>query len=215
MISKTKLAVLALIGGAVLGGVGYIKTETTKPGVKSEVATPAMPSIDVSKHMSTGDLKIRYIDAFTAMRDCKQGMEEVAKLEQRRVELAKKIDTEGKKYEALVNEFKAKSATMNETARAKKEQELVRMKRDYESMVQGSEEEMKLVMQQVTELLGREIEQAVTQIAQAEGLDAVVDKVTGRVLYTSNKSDCTARVVQVMDKNHSVKVAKAGTKSVA
>lgn len=215
MISKTKLAVLALIGGAILGGVGYVKTETAKPGVKSEVAAPVMPTVDVSKHMSPGDLKIRYIDAFTAMRECKQGMEEVTKLEERRVELAKKIETEAKKYEALVNDFKAKSTTMNETARAKKEQELVRMKRDYESMVQGSEEEMKLVMQQVTELLGREIEQAVKQIAQAEGLDAVVDVATGRVLYTSTKSDCTSKVVQVMDKNHAVKLAKTGTKSVA
>lgn len=211
MISKSKLAILALIGGAILGGVGYVRTETPAP----KVETPVVSTMDISKHMTTGDLKIRYIDAFEAMRECTQGKEEVAKLEERRQELAKKIEVEGKKYETLVNEFKAKSATMNETARAQKEQELVRKKREYESMVQGSEEEMKLVMQQVTDKLGQEIEQAVKQIAQTDGLDAVVDKVTGRVLYTSTKSDCTSRVVKVMDQNHTVKVAKAGTKKVA
>lgn len=210
MNSNKKIAIFALVSGAVLGGIGYIKSEVPK-AAKPEVNT----SIDLSKHVTTGDLKIRYIDAFTAMRECKQGIEEVAKLEERRQELAKKIEQEGKKYEASVNEFKAKTSTMSESARAKKEQELVRLKRDYESMVQGSEEEMKLVMQQITELLGREIEVAVTQYAQAEGLDAVIDKVTGRVLYTSSKADATTKVVTIMDKNHAVKVAKGGSKTAA
>lgn len=212
MISKNKLALAVVLCGALLG-VGYIKTET--PAVKSETAAPKMPTIDVSKHMSKKDVKLEVFDSFGVMRQCKGGIEQVDKLEERRQALAGKIEVEGKKYEAAVNELKTKAATMSESARAKKEQEIVRMKREYEGLVQGSEEEMKLMMQQITDALGREIELAVAQYAQAEGLDIVIDKVTGRVLYTSDKSDCTSRIVQIMDKNHSVKVAKNGSKITA
>lgn len=214
MTKRNVLAVGLLLSVGIMGFISVIKAkdenqrETSRAaasasGVKTDVNTV----IDVSGSMTPIDLNIRYIDVFGAMRDSKEGKEASEKLDLKRDELGKGIEVVRAKYEAVVTEFKTKAATMNDQARAKKEQEIVKLKRDYESGLQGAEEEMKLVMQQVTEALAKEVEQAVIDLAKKEGLDAVVDKVTGRVIYASNKADYTTKVVQSMDKHYSVKLA--------
>lgn len=168
----------------------------------------AAPLAEPKAEAKGTDLKIRFMDVFAAMREGKEGAEVTAKLDLKRQELGKELEGDGKKLEQAKVEFKSKASTMNDSARAKKEQEIVRMNRDFESKVQSSEEELKLSMQQVTEVLAKEVEQAVTEIAKKDGLDAVIDKVTGRVVYTSGHADCTAQVIQAMDKNFSSKLAR-------
>lgn len=219
MARYTKLAITSLLSVAILAGVAWIganpgaasaeKKDASKaksPIVKSDVNS----NIDVNDLMEKGDLKVRYIDVFGAMRECKEGMQESEKLESVRKDLANNIQAEGKKLETAMAKYKSEATTINDTARAKKEQELTKMKRDYENTVQGSEEQMKLVMQQVTEQLAKEIEQAVVEIAKGEGLDAVVDRMTGRVVYVADKADYTAKVVKVMNKNYDYKLANNG-----
>jgi outer membrane protein len=175
----------------------------------AQAAAPKPLGAPVFEEKATGnDLKIRFIDVFAAMREGQEGVEVTTKLDLKRQELGKDLEGDGKKLEQAKVEFKAKASTMSDAARAKKEQEIVRMNREFESKVQSSEEELKLSMQQVTEVLAKEVEQAVTEIAKSENLDAVIDKVTGRVVYTSGKSDCTSQVIQSMNKNFKAKLAR-------
>lgn len=189
-------------------GLGLVLGVSMIAGVCQADAPKILAAPVFEEKTSGNDLKIRFMDVFAAMREGQEGVEVTAKLDLKRQELSKDLEGDGKKLEQAKVEFKSKASTMNDSARAKKEQEIVRMNRDFESKVQSSEEELKLSMQQVTEVLAKEVEQAVTEIAKNENLDAVIDKVTGRVVYTSGKSDCTSQVIQAMNKNFKTKLAR-------
>lgn len=219
-----KVALASVLSIAIVGGISWIGANTTSKAAETKtVAKPTVvksevtSNIDVSGFIDKVGLNVAYMDVFGAMRECKEGMLEAEKLEQKRKDLARGIETESKKLETAMAKFKTEASTLNDSARAKKEQELVKMKREVENLVQGSEEEMKLVMQQVTEALAKEVEQAVVAIAQKDKLDAVIDKVTGRVIYSTDKADYTSKVVQSMNKNYDVKLAQSlkGSKAVA
>ena len=63
-------------------------------------------------------------------------------------------------------------------------------------------------MQKKTENLARNVDQAVIKVAKEENLDAVVDKVTGRVIYVDEKFDFTAQVKSEMNKQYEIKLAQ-------
>lgn len=205
--SMQKYVGVALLSVVVIAGVSVVRTKD-EPKTDVKVSAPlAAKSSEPKFDVAHTDLKIRYVDVFGAMRESREGGEAAAKVEERRLELAKNIEAKVKKLEVAATDFKTKSSTMNETARTKKEREVVDMKRDYDLLLQDSEEEMKVVMQQVTEALAKEVEKAVTELAKKDGLDAVVDKVTGRTIWSSEKGDLTLQVVQSMNKNYAYKLA--------
>jgi outer membrane protein len=222
MANFNKLALATLMGAGIAIGVSWIGANTgensmvSKPNmvgpVKSEMSIndSTQNNIDANNLVGRTDLKIRFIDFFGSMRECKEGVQEAEKLEHKRKDLAKSIEGEGKKLEAAVAKFKTESTTLNDAARAKKEQELTKMKRDYENLVQSCEEEMKVAMQQVTEGLAKQVEESVIDLAKREGLDAIIDKMTGRVVYASPKVDFTNKVVQSLNRNYEYKVANSG-----
>jgi Skp family chaperone for outer membrane proteins len=210
--AKLGNVLLASVTACVFVGVALVNAENAETkSSKSLVAAPfdskvAAP-MDSKDLAARSDLKVRYFDFFASMRECQEGVQEAEKLEAKRKELADGLLAETKKFEQAATKYQAEASTLNDSARAKKEQELAKMDRDRKSSLQSCEEEMKLVMQAITESLAKEIEEAVVQLAQEEGLDAVVDKQTGRVIYTSPKADFTYKVVNKVNKNYSVKLA--------
>jgi len=84
----------------------------------------------------------------------------------------------------------------------------MKMDREYKNKIQESEEELKIDMQKKTENLARNVDKAVIEIAKEEKLDAVVDKVTGRVIYVDEKFDFTAQVKGEMNKQYEIKLAQ-------
>ncbi len=185
-----------------------------------QTATPDVAkNLNVAEVMSTienkADLKIRFIDTFEAMRTSKEGAEVAKELENKRKELAKKIETEEKKVAQAMTEYRGQASTLSDSARNKKELDLTNMKRDYEAMVQKYEEELKIVMQQKTELLAKEVDKAVAQIAKTEGIDAVIDRMSGRTIYASQRGNFTKKITNEMNKQYDVKLAagKGGAKA--
>ena len=64
-------------------------------------------------------------------------------------------------------------------------------------------------MQQVSERLTKGVEESVAEEAREANIDIVSDMFSGRVLYSSNKADCTAEIVNRMDKKYEQKLAQA------
>ena len=191
-----------VIGLGLVLGVGMIA------GV-AQASAPKVMAPPVFEDKAVGkNLNISVMDVFAAMREGQEGAEVTPKLDLKRQEYGKDLEGDGKKLEQAKVEFKSKASTMNDSARAKKEQEIVRMNRDFESKVQSAEEELKLCMQQVTEVLAKEVEQAVTEYAKKNDLDLVFDKVTGKIVYSSGKADCTEAIIQGMNKNFKAKLAR-------
>ncbi|MDR3551476.1 MAG: OmpH family outer membrane protein [Candidatus Babeliales bacterium] len=204
-----KLALSLLLSVAVLGSVALVTADApvAKKATSTATKTDLNTVVDVQGTVASKEVKTLYMDLFGSMRDSKAGIEASAKLELKREELTKDIEVVRAKHDTVMRELQAKAKTMNNVALAKEQKKVAEIEHTYKIKMEDAEEEMKLVMQQVTEVLAKEVELAVGELAQKEGLDAVVDKVTGRVVYTSGKADCTNRVVKLMDKHHAYQLA--------
>lgn len=203
-----KLALSLLLSVGVLGSVALVTADApvAKKTAPATTKTDINTVVDVQGAVASNDVTV-YIDLFGAMRESKEGIEASARLELKREELAQGIEVVRAKYDAVMKELQAKAKTMNNVALAKEQKKAAEIEHSYKVQLEDAEEEMKLVMQQVTEALAKEVELAVAERAQKEDWYAVADKVTGRVIYTSARAEKTLPVMQAMDKHYSYKMA--------
>jgi len=212
---KSKLLLLQVV---VFMGIGSIYAEqvvqkkSTSP-VKNDTKTvvqkenPKTLSSFMDANLST-NIEIRFIDSFEVMGGCKEGVKARHDLETKRELLSKDLQKEEQKMTQTMSEYKGKSSMLNDSAREKEEKKLMRMDREYKNKIQESEEDLKIDMQKKTENLARNVDKAVIKVAKQEKLDAVVDKVTGRVIYVDDKFDFTAQVKSEMNKQYDIKLAQ-------
>lgn len=165
----------------------------------------------------TCDLKIRFIDTFAAMRESNEGAKVAETIEKKREGIAKQLDADGKKLEAKDKEVRAKMSTMSKEALNKEEAVVTKMQRDLKAKVDDGQETLKLDMQQATENLAHKVEKAVDAYVKIEKPDAIIDKTTGRVVYTSGKADITDVIKKQMDADYAASkpktAATAGAKT--
>jgi Skp family chaperone for outer membrane proteins len=115
----------------------------------------------------------------------------------------------------LAKEFQEKASMMSEDAREKEQKRLVKMERDFKIKAQEYEEDFKVSMQKATEKLSKEVDDAVYQYARSNKIDVVVDKWTGRVIYSSQENEPTGEIVALMNQSHEKRVALENTKKSA
>ncbi len=173
-------------------------------------------------------LDIAFVDSFAAMRECKDGQLVGAEIDKLREVASQELQKDAEFLAKTEADLKTKAAMLKPAELAKQERELAKKKRALEETLQEKEAELKLVMQQKTEDLAVKIEQGIVEVAKAKGVDAVIDKMTGRVMYTKegNKGDLTQDAIAAIDKKSdlvaqskkadaSTTVAKADSKSKA
>src|SRR5579872_924390 len=166
-------------------------------------------------------LDIAFVDSFQAMRECEEGKKVGKELDTIREKLSKEIQEEAQRLAAEEKEFKAKLPTMKKELAEQQERNLAKRRRALEDRVRDGEEELKITMQNKTETLAAKVEEGIVQVAKQKGVDAVIDKMTGRVLYTKedNKGDITLDTIAQVNKQTTKKettVAKKGdTKATA
>ena len=208
MKSKSLLNLVLFVG---VGSV-YAQQVTQKAKPKTENSTSIsnnkmLSNFMVDTNLST-NIEIRFIDSFEVMGGCNEGVKARQDLEVKREVLSKDLQKEERKITQTMSEYKGKSSMLSDAARDNEEKKLVRMEREYKNKIQESEEDLKIDMQKKTENLARNVDKAVIKVAKEEKLDAVVDKVTGRVIYVDEKFDFTAQVKNEMNKQYDIKLAQ-------
>lgn len=199
--SNKFLSILLLLSGSIAWAAQQPKNVNTAVEVKGV-------NIDAAS-----DLKVRYVHIMDAMQVSKRGQEIQKELEAKRDELMNKVKKEEEKLKAMLAEFKSKESTLNKDARNAEEAKIVKKQREYEALVKGCEDDLKVVMQQLTGEITEEAQKMTAVMAKAKGYDVVVDSYTGQAVYVSEKAMVTADLVKEMDKKH---VAKApGAKKTA
>lgn len=147
-------------------------------------------------------LDIAFVDSFQAMRECEEGKKVGKELDTIREKLSKEIQEEAQRLATEEKEFKAKLPTMKKELAEQQERNLAKRRRALEDRVRDGEEELKITMQNKTETLAAKVEEGIVQVAKQKGVDAVIDKMTGRVLYTKedNKGDITLDTIAQVNK---------------
>lgn len=168
----------------------------------STVATPqpVATSALVDRTVSVKQLKIGVVDPYKAMELSDSGKQEGTKLEKLRNDLTEAYKKKEQNLAQTMNDYKLKQSTLTSEARSIQENKMIDMKRDLESTAQASDDQLKLATQRATEKLSKEIETAITQVAQEGGYDLIVH--SGTTLYVSPSLVITDPVITVMNKNY-------------
>jgi Skp family chaperone for outer membrane proteins len=158
-------------------------------------------------------LNIAFVDTFKAMRECKEGEQVSKEMDALRETATNKIRQKAELIAKKENDLKGKASMLKPQEMAKQGRELEKEKRDLEESVKEEEEQLQLVMRQKTEELAVKIEEGVVSVAKARNVDAVIDKMTGRVMYTKENysGDLTNDAIKAVNDRAST-LAKADTK---
>ncbi len=196
---------------------------------KKLLLTVVVCTITVTGLTAKDALDIVFVDSFAAMRECKDGQIVGKEIDMLREKASQDIRLRAEILAQTENDLKGKASMLKQQELAKQERELSKKKRDLEELLREKEEEIKMTMQQKTEELAVKIEEGIVAAAKEKGVDAVIDKMTGRVMYTkdNNRGDITKEAIAFVDKKSDLlaqakkgalqptTVAKADTKSKA
>ena len=223
----SKKSVLVALSIALLAPGLYADTKDTKKVEKKAESKAAATKNDVNTNIRIGDvlvsdnvktdLNIRCINTMEAMQTSQQGMKISTELDAKRQKLSEEIKKQDEIVQTAKAEFQSKQSTLSKTARGAEEAKINKMLRDYETTLKTCEDELKLAMQDATEVLSQEVEKNVTKIAQANKHDIVWDVFTGKPIYVSPSAMVTGDLIKEMDASYKVAEAKvekkAGTKT--
>lgn len=149
-------------------------------------------------------LNIGFVDTFEVMRNCENGKKATGDMQAQRERMAKELQDEEQVVVKAMTEFRTKSASpaFSDSAREAEEKRIMNMRRGLESKAQQYEEDLKISMQKISERIAKEVDEGVIAMAKAGSYDAMVDKMTGRVIYTKAELDVTAAVTKQVDKKN-------------
>jgi|SRR5579871_3497365 len=227
VMTKHALTIVA-IGSAVCCGALYAEAkpaQAAKPAVKSETKQHSSTvAQDINTHIAVGDVTTKapkevkivgYVNVPEAMQNSKKGAEIAKSLDVKRQGLTEAIKKEEAKITQAMNDVKTKESSMSPAARSAEEAKVVKMRRDYESLVKASEDELKIAMQQASEELTTEVEKTAIEIAKSKGYDIIVDVYSGRTVYAANDALNTADLIHAMDHKYEVAHKKPASPAAA
>ena len=137
---------------------------------------------------------ISTFDQIIGMSQCDSGKEEQAIMETLQAKESERLEGDRKKLDDRLKAFNAKKDTLSDEARKKEEQELMAASNNLQAEVRKAQELIKSEMTKATEKLAKLTDEAAIEIAKAEKVDVLLEKNTGRVVYTKSGTDLTDRI---------------------
>ncbi len=107
------------------------------------------------------------------------------------------IDEKGKAIEKLRADIEKQASVLSAEARKNKEDELEKLLREYQRIVQDSQTEIKKKEGEFTDTILREIRELIEKIGEEEGYTLIIEK--GMVLYSNKGIDSTDSVLKKYD----------------
>ncbi|HAM50266.1 MAG TPA: hypothetical protein DCP92_06070 [Nitrospiraceae bacterium] len=141
-------------------------------------------------------VKIGYVDLRVALNESDAGKAAKAELETLIKTKQVAIDEKGKNVEKLKVELEKQSSVLSGDAKKAKEDEIERLVRDYQRLVQDSQGEVKKKEDKYTETIIKELRVIVDQIGKEEGYSLILENVEGIILYSNKGLDLTERVLK-------------------
>lgn len=156
----------------------------------------------------SSDMKIGVANLFDCMGNSEQGKKFKLDVENKQKELETNIATLQQSFESQVKDFNTKKDLLTTDARAKEEQRLLSLQSDLQNEAQKAEQELRLVMNSLTEDLAMEAEKAAIALAQEKDFDLLLEKTSGRVIFCKATYEFTDLVANKMDTSWETRLAK-------
>jgi Skp family chaperone for outer membrane proteins len=151
-----------------------------------------------------GTIDVSVVDLVVPIGESEASKPEQQRLEKLRDEVTKKLEIKRQEVLTALNEHNAQKATLSPEAREKGEKSLMQRNADLQEMVKNEQNVFQAEVQKSSQLLTDQATEAAIQVAKAANVDVLLEKNTGRVLYTRNGNDLTDQVLKKMNYNYTV-----------
>ncbi len=151
-----------------------------------------------SGQSSAEAMKIGYVDIKAAMESTKvytQGIKRVEALQNKK---QKQLEDKRKRVTDLDKELQMQSMAMSNKHQTEKQQELARLKKEFERELQDATEELKREKRQLDQMMYGKFYDAVRAYGKANEFDIILPK--SATIYTSPSYDVTASITKMLDK---------------
>lgn len=157
-------------------------------------------------------LNIVFVDTFEVMRNCEAGKKATDAIKEEQARMTQILQEEEQLVAKAMKDFSTKNNTPAVTSewRDAEEKRIMNMRRNLENKAQQFREELEISMQKTSERIAKEVDEAV--LALAGDYDAIVDKMTGRVICAKNERDITDKVMKKIDSKKPVAKPVTATK---
>lgn len=157
--------------------------------------------------------RIGYVSSTAILNESKLGKQLKKELDQKYESIARELQSEEQRLVKASNDLQTKKTTLSTEALESEQNRLKKEAINFQAKRTEKEEEFKTAEQKAQERLIKDILEVAASIGQQDGYDAVVDKESGKVLWTAAKNDCTNKLLAGLDKkfDQTTKVASSGS----
>jgi len=150
-------------------------------------------------------LKIGYVDLRVALNESEAGKKAKTELESLIRTRQGAIEEKGKGIEKLKGEIEKQASVLSAEAKKAKEDEMDRLMRDYQRLVQDSQAEVKKKENELTGTILKELREVINRIGQEEGYSLILENVEGIILYSRKDLDITEKVIKMYNESKAKK----------
>lgn len=143
------------------------------------------------------EMKIAYVDIKVSMENTiayKQGIKRIEALQNKK---RKQLDAKRKKLTDLDKELQMQSMAMTSEHLMEKQQELVRLKKEFERDLQDATDELKREKRQLDQINFGKFYSAVKKYGKAHKYDIILPR--SAIVYGSEPYDITADITKILD----------------
>jgi len=142
-------------------------------------------------------VKFGSIDVQKVLNDSDSGKKAKADLEVLIKSKQATIDEKGKIIEKLKSDIEKQASVLSAEARKAKEDELEKVLREYQRLVQDSQAEIKKKEGEHTDTILKDIREIIDKIGEEEGYTLIIER--GMVLYSNKGIDITDSIIKKYD----------------
>jgi len=145
---------------------------------------------------NAADVKIGYIDMNRALNQSERGIKAVGMLEGMVQAKQSVIAEKENKIKELDMEIAKQSSILNPQALKEKQNEREKMMKNYQRMVQDSQDDVKKKQDEFMQEIITDIRVTVSEVAQEEGYTAIFEKFAAGLVYFVEEADLTEKVIK-------------------
>ncbi len=151
----------------------------------------------------SADLKIAYVDVMKALNESTKGLEAKKTLEQMVNARQASIDNIEGELKKLQGEMEKQASVLTPEAKKEKEENISKLKKEYQRNIQDSEEEVKKKESEYTQGILRELQTIIKKVGDEEGYAVIFN--VGDMLYSAKKLDITDKVIKAYNESYKAK----------
>ena len=150
--------------------------------------------------MAAESYKIGVVYIQRCMQESNEGKRFSQELQQKYNDMQKEVNEKKQELADMQEEIEKQSLMLSLEAKEDKQKEYDKKKRDLEYLVEDANEEMTKAQNEAQQEILNDLEVIIVDIANKDGYDLILERVSAGVLFTSDALDITDQVIDAFNK---------------